>query len=57
MVNAVTANLKGEAVKWVTGLHDEGAPELGNIDDFLVEFRVRFEDETQVWKAESEILP
>lgn len=47
MVNTVTANLEGEAAEWVTGLHD-GAPELGNIDDFLVEFRARFEDKTQV---------
>lgn len=48
MVNAVTANLEGEAAEWVTGLHDKEAPELGNIVDFLVEFRARFEDETQV---------
>lgn len=48
MVNTETANLEGEVAEWVTGLHDEGAPELENIDDFLVEFRARFEDETQV---------
>lgn len=32
MVNAVAANMEGEATEWVTRLHDEDAPELGNID-------------------------
>lgn len=41
--------------EWVTGLYDEETPELGNINDFLVEFRARFKDETQIQKAESEI--
>lgn len=36
-------------------LHDEAMPELGNIDDFLVEFQARFKDETQTRKAESKI--
>ncbi|KAK9403789.1 hypothetical protein NXF25_008616 [Crotalus adamanteus] len=34
MVNAVVANLEGEAADWVTNLHDEGAPEL-NINLFM----------------------
>lgn len=28
-VSAIGENLEGEAVEWVTLLHDEGAPELG----------------------------
>ncbi|KAG8135000.1 hypothetical protein E2320_008068, partial [Naja naja] len=50
----VTANLKRE-MDWVMGLHDEEVPDLEYIDDFLAEFRARFKDETQIWKAESEI--
>lgn len=49
MVNAIVVNLEGEAADWVTDFHDEGAPELGNIDSFLAELRARFEDDTQVW--------
>lgn len=40
---------------WVMGLYNEEAPELGNINDFLVEFRTRFTDEIQIQKAESEM--
>lgn len=55
MVRAVTVNLEGEAAEWVTQLHDEDAPELGNIDTFLQELRVRFEDDSQALQSEAEI--
>lgn len=38
MVNAVTANLEGEAAEWVTILQDENALQLGNVYDFLDQF-------------------
>lgn len=54
MVNVVTSNLKGEAVEWMTNLHDEG-PELLNADLFMEQLRVRFEDESQALRVEKEI--
>lgn len=39
-VNAIVANLEGEAAKWVTALHD-GAPKLGEPAAFLREIRGR----------------
>lgn len=55
MVNAVTANLDGEAVEWMTKLHNEDAPEFCNTEAFMVEPRVRFEDESQALQAKAEI--
>lgn len=55
MVNAVAANLEGEAAEWVTSLHNEDAPEMTNINAFLDEFRARFEDKSKAQKAEMEI--
>lgn len=55
MISATTDNLEGEAAEWVTQLHDEGAPELNNIDDFLQELRTRFEDMAQGHEAEEQI--
>lgn len=54
MVNAVATNL-GEAMEWITSLHDEEASELGNLDIFLEELRHRFRDESQAQQAEVEI--
>ncbi|KAK9403724.1 hypothetical protein NXF25_008551 [Crotalus adamanteus] len=34
MIDAVAANLEGEAVKWKSGLRDAQAPELWNFDLF-----------------------
>lgn len=34
-MNAVAANLEGETAEWITSLHDEDTPELGNTDLFL----------------------
>lgn len=34
MISVITNNLEGETAEWVTQLHDEGAPELENIDDY-----------------------
>lgn len=34
-VNAIVANVEGEAAECVTGLHDERVPELGDPNDFL----------------------
>lgn len=55
MVNVVAANLEGEAAEWMTSLHDEDAPELGNVDLFLEELRAKFENESQALQAEVEI--
>ncbi|KAK9407792.1 hypothetical protein NXF25_006566 [Crotalus adamanteus] len=54
MVNAVAANLLGEAADWVTNLHDEGSPEL-HINLFMEQLRGQFEDESRVLMAEKEI--
>lgn len=54
-VDAIVANLEGEAAEWVMGLHDEGAPELGDPNAFLGELRVCFGDNMQAWNAEFEI--
>ncbi|KAK9395711.1 hypothetical protein NXF25_019072 [Crotalus adamanteus] len=51
-VNAIVANLEGEAAERMVALPDEGAPELGIIDDFLEGLQTRFWDPTQ---AESDI--
>lgn len=55
IVNAVAANMEGEAVEWVTNLHDEGTPELLDANLFMEQLRVRFEDESQALQAEKEI--
>lgn len=38
-VNAINASMEGEAADWVVLLHDEAAPELGNVDAFMEELR------------------
>lgn len=43
-------------MEWVTQLHDEGAPELDSINDFLQELRNWFKDTAQGKEAEAEIL-
>lgn len=55
MVYTVTVNLEGEAVEWVTQLHDEDVPELGNINTFLKELRAMFKDDSQALQAKAEI--
>lgn len=55
MITAITENLEGEAAEWVAQLHDEDAPELGDVDKFLQELRERFEDMAQGKEAEAEI--
>ncbi|KAK9395668.1 interleukin-4 receptor subunit alpha [Crotalus adamanteus] len=55
MVNAVAANLEGEAANWVTNLHDDGAPELNDINLFMEQLRDQLEDESQVLMAKKEI--
>ncbi|KAK9403780.1 hypothetical protein NXF25_008607 [Crotalus adamanteus] len=54
-VNAVTANLEGDATEWMVMLHDEGTLELGNIDTFLEGLWARFWDLTQACWVESNI--
>lgn len=54
-VDTVMANLEGEAVEWVTAVHDKGAPELVNSDMFLGELRDRFSDIMQAQRAEAEV--
>lgn len=46
-VDVIVANLKREAAEWMTRLHDEGAPELADLDAFLCELRAQFSDPTQ----------
>lgn len=55
MVNAMTANLEGEATEWVTNLHDDGAPELLDVNLFMEQLRASFEDESQALQAKKEI--
>lgn len=45
-VNAIMTNLGGKAAEWVTALHNEGDPKLGETDTFLRELRARFGDDT-----------
>lgn len=45
-MDAIVANLEGEAADWVTWLYNEEAPELGDPDAFLREFRACFKDNT-----------
>ncbi|ETE60218.1 hypothetical protein L345_14041, partial [Ophiophagus hannah] len=51
IIIAITENLKN----WVTQLHDEGTPKLGDVDELLQEMRKRFEDTAQGLDAEAEI--
>lgn len=46
-VDVNVANLEGEVAEWVTILHDEGHPELDNLDAFLYKLRAQFGDPTQ----------
>lgn len=39
MVNAVAANLEGEATEWVTSLHNEGASDLLDANLFMEQLR------------------
>lgn len=55
MMNAVIANLVGEAVEWVMKLHNKDAPELGNVEAFVGELRASFENESQALQAEVQI--
>lgn len=55
MVNTISANLEGEATVWVMRLHNKDMPELGNINSFPEELRVRFKDESQALQTEAEI--
>lgn len=54
-INTITASLEGEVADWVMFLHEEGAPELGNIDNFMEELLALFGDPLQTHKAETEI--
>lgn len=54
-MDAVVANLEGEPVEWVMGLHDEETPEFGDPNAFLGELRDCSGDNTQIQQAESEI--
>lgn len=47
-MNAIVANFEGEAVEWVMGCHDQGAPKLGDPDMFLGELRDCFRDNIHV---------
>lgn len=55
MVNAMTANLEGEAAECVTNLHNEGTPQLLNTNLFMEQLRAMFEDASQALQAEKEI--
>lgn len=47
-VDVIVANLKGKEAKWVKILHDEGAPELPNLDVLPCELRAQFGDPMQI---------
>ncbi|ETE62037.1 hypothetical protein L345_12209, partial [Ophiophagus hannah] len=55
IVSILSDNLEEEASEWFTQVHDEGAPELDNIDDFLRALQARFEGSAQAQEAEAEI--
>lgn len=55
MVNTIVTNLEGKAAEWAMDLHNKRPLELGNADALLAELRARFEDDTQVQRAESEM--
>lgn len=48
-------NLEGEALEWVTALHNKGAPQLGDPDMLLGELRVHFGDTMQTRRAETDV--
>lgn len=52
-VNAVTSNLDGDAAGWLVSLHDEGTPELQDLDAFMQMLQNIFEDPTMAWCAET----
>ncbi|KAK9398976.1 hypothetical protein NXF25_013945 [Crotalus adamanteus] len=54
-VDIIVASLEGEAAEWVSILHDEGHPELANLDAFLYKLRAQFVDPTQTRQVESEV--
>lgn len=55
MISVITDNMEGEAAEWVAQLHDEGAPELEDNNEFLQLLRTWFEDIAQRQEAEAEI--
>lgn len=46
-VDVIVANLEGEVTEWVTDLHDEGIPELADLDAFFCGLRTQFRDPMQ----------
>lgn len=56
MVVAVIAGLQGEAAEWVADLYTDHARELADTGPFLETLQSRFEDVSQVWWAEGELL-
>lgn len=54
-VNAISANLEGDASKWLVSLYDEVGPELHYVDASMQELRNRFEDPTEARKADVRI--
>ncbi|ETE63207.1 hypothetical protein L345_11033, partial [Ophiophagus hannah] len=56
MITAIADNVReGKAAGWIAELHDEGAPELEDVDEFVRSLRARFEDPANPEKAEAEI--
>ncbi|KAK9395784.1 RTL1: Retrotransposon-like 1 [Crotalus adamanteus] len=56
MVVAVTAGLQGEAAAWAADLYSDHAQELADVGLFLDALKTRFEDPSQVQRAEAELL-
>lgn len=56
MVVAVTARLQGEAASWAADLYSDHTRELGDSGLFLEALRTRFEDVSQVQRAEAEVV-
>lgn len=54
-MSLIMENLEGEVAEWVTALHDEGAPELGDPDMFLGELRTCFGNIMQTRRAENDV--
>lgn len=55
MVSAIADNMEGEAVDWITQLHNQGASELRDADKFVEALRTQFEESGQGQEAEAEI--
>ncbi|XP_034275328.1 uncharacterized protein LOC117666666 [Pantherophis guttatus] len=56
LISAIAEGMnEGEAAEWIAELHNERAPELEDMDDFIQLMRVRFSNVTQQVEAEHQI--